>query len=46
MGTIMNLVTPVLDKLLYMGTMLELLRNFLVVKSNFAIIAMSNIRGS
>ena len=46
MGTIMNLVTPVLDKLLYMGTMRELLGKLLVVKNDFAIIAMSKIRGS
>ena len=37
MGTIMNLVTPVLDELLYMGTMIELLGKFLVMKNDFAI---------
>ena len=46
MGTIMNLVTPALDKLLYMGTIIELLGKLLVVKKDFAIIAMSKIRGS
>ena len=42
MGTIMNLVTPVLDKLLYMGTMIELLGYFLVLQNNLGINAMSN----
>ena len=46
MGTIMNLITPVLDKLLYMGTMTELFGKFLVMKKDFAINAMSKIRGS
>ena len=37
MGTIMNLATPALDKLLYMGTMIELVGWFLVMQTNFAI---------
>ena len=37
MGTIMNLVTPVLDKVLCMGTMTDLLGKFLVMKNDFAI---------
>ena len=37
MGTIMNLVTPVLDKPLCMGTMIELSGKFLVMKNDFAI---------
>ena len=45
MGTIMNLFTPVLDKFLYMGTTIQLLGNFLVMKKDFASNAMSNIRG-
>ena len=37
MGTIMNLVIPVLDKHLYMSAMIELLGKFLVMKNDFAI---------
>ena len=44
MGTIMNLVTPVLDKLLYLGTTIELLGNFLVMKKEFAINVMSKVK--
>ena len=43
MGTIMNLFTPVLDKLLYMGTTIELLGSFLVMQNNFAIDAISTV---
>ena len=43
MGTIMNLVTPELDKLLYMGTMVELLGQFHVMQNNFAIDAISTV---
>jgi hypothetical protein len=41
----MNLFTPVLDKFLYMGTTIQLLGNFLVMKKDFASNAMSKIRG-
>ena len=36
MGTIMKLVTPVIYKLLCMGTIIEVLSKFLVLKNGFA----------
>ena len=39
MGTIMNLITPVLDKLLYVSTMIELFGPCLVTHKNCSIIA-------
>ena len=42
MGTVMNLITPIFDELLYVGTMIELLAYFLVTHKNFTINAVPN----
>ena len=39
MGTIMNLITPIFDKLLYVSTMIELLGYCLVTHKNYSISA-------